>query len=105
MFWRYTAVTSTRMTVTLYRISYKLTVSIVYYVVHPSKIRTALFHFVFLVVYQGRGRNVHNVGANRPEGKTSWGETSRGRTDEGAKRPVTAALDSSNSTAERRFLL
>ena len=27
--------------------------------------------------------------AKRPGGETSWGETSRGRTDEGAKRPVT----------------
>ena len=40
---------------------------------------------VFLVVDQGSERNVHNVGANRPEGETSWG-----RTDEGAKRPVTS---------------
>ena len=35
-------------------------------------------------------RSFVNVGANRPEGETSWGRNVQGRTDEGAKRPVTA---------------
>ena len=46
-----------------------------------------------------KGRNVHYVRAQRHGAKRLWGETSRGHTDEGAKRPVTAVTGYSPGSA------